>query len=283
MAPRRRALTRRSATDEVLLAPASRRLVSRALRATWAGPRTRGGRMGRLPRVRGASRGAIDRPRHRGWGRRHPRGAAPARCRVGDEPRAVVTATTTTPGRWWSATGCRAGSRGGPLDIARSPEAVAPADVVVLHRVVCCYPDHVALLTAAGEHARPCSSSATRRATSPPACCCGWRTRGTGCAGVSSGPTATTRPRWWRWSRAPGCARSCGTGGRCGARSGSSGPQSPGEWGSTATPRGPVLVGAALYAAGLPERLRPRPSLTARGLRRRGATSTRLSTRRSPA
>jgi 2-polyprenyl-3-methyl-5-hydroxy-6-metoxy-1,4-benzoquinol methylase len=40
------------------------------------------------------------------------------------------------------------------LDIARAPDAVAPADVVVLHRVVCCYPDYERLLTAAGTHAR---------------------------------------------------------------------------------------------------------------------------------
>jgi magnesium-protoporphyrin O-methyltransferase len=40
------------------------------------------------------------------------------------------------------------------LDIARSPERVGPADVVVLHRVVCCYPDYQALLSAAGSHAR---------------------------------------------------------------------------------------------------------------------------------
>lgn len=40
------------------------------------------------------------------------------------------------------------------LDIARSPDDVEPADVVVLHRVVCCYPDHRALLSAAGSHAR---------------------------------------------------------------------------------------------------------------------------------
>ena len=40
------------------------------------------------------------------------------------------------------------------VDLARSPEAVEPHDVVVLHRVVCCYPDHQALLTAAAEHAR---------------------------------------------------------------------------------------------------------------------------------
>lgn len=40
------------------------------------------------------------------------------------------------------------------VDIAQMPDAVEPADVVVLHRVVCCYPDHVGLLTAAGDHAR---------------------------------------------------------------------------------------------------------------------------------
>jgi magnesium-protoporphyrin O-methyltransferase len=40
------------------------------------------------------------------------------------------------------------------LDIAAQPDAVAVADVVVLHRVVCCYPDYRRLLTAAGNHAR---------------------------------------------------------------------------------------------------------------------------------
>jgi 2-polyprenyl-3-methyl-5-hydroxy-6-metoxy-1,4-benzoquinol methylase len=39
-------------------------------------------------------------------------------------------------------------------DIAAEPEAVEPADVVVLHRVVCCYPDYQRLLGAAAEHAR---------------------------------------------------------------------------------------------------------------------------------
>ena len=39
-------------------------------------------------------------------------------------------------------------------DIAADPEGVEPADVVVLHRVVCCYPDYERLLGAAGEHAR---------------------------------------------------------------------------------------------------------------------------------
>lgn len=40
------------------------------------------------------------------------------------------------------------------LDFAVQGDRVPPADVVVLHRVVCCYPDHQALLTAAANHAR---------------------------------------------------------------------------------------------------------------------------------
>jgi 2-polyprenyl-3-methyl-5-hydroxy-6-metoxy-1,4-benzoquinol methylase len=40
------------------------------------------------------------------------------------------------------------------LDVAVSPHEVEPADVVVLHRVVCCYPDYERLLTAAADHAR---------------------------------------------------------------------------------------------------------------------------------
>jgi hypothetical protein len=39
-------------------------------------------------------------------------------------------------------------------DLAADPGAVAPADLVVLHRVVCCYPDYERLLAAAAEHAR---------------------------------------------------------------------------------------------------------------------------------
>ena len=39
-------------------------------------------------------------------------------------------------------------------DIAADPHGVEPADVVVLHRVVCCYPDYERLLGAAAEHAR---------------------------------------------------------------------------------------------------------------------------------
>ncbi|MGH8940714.1 MAG: class I SAM-dependent methyltransferase, partial [Actinomycetes bacterium] len=40
------------------------------------------------------------------------------------------------------------------LDIARLPDGVEPAGVVVLHRVVCCYADYQSLLSAAARHAR---------------------------------------------------------------------------------------------------------------------------------
>lgn len=39
-------------------------------------------------------------------------------------------------------------------DIATGPDGVEPADVIVLHRVVCCYPDYERLLGAAADHAR---------------------------------------------------------------------------------------------------------------------------------
>jgi hypothetical protein len=38
-------------------------------------------------------------------------------------------------------------------DIAVDPAGVEPVDVVVLHRVVCCYPDYERLLRAAADHA----------------------------------------------------------------------------------------------------------------------------------
>lgn len=40
------------------------------------------------------------------------------------------------------------------IDIARQPELVEAADIVVLHRVVCCYDDAERLLSAAADHAR---------------------------------------------------------------------------------------------------------------------------------
>jgi 16S rRNA G966 N2-methylase RsmD len=39
------------------------------------------------------------------------------------------------------------------VDIASSPDEVESADVVVLHRVVCCYPDYERLISAAANHA----------------------------------------------------------------------------------------------------------------------------------
>jgi SAM-dependent methyltransferase len=39
-------------------------------------------------------------------------------------------------------------------DLAQDPAAVESADLVVLHRVVCCYPDYERLLAAAADHAR---------------------------------------------------------------------------------------------------------------------------------
>lgn len=39
-------------------------------------------------------------------------------------------------------------------DIVAAPGQVEPADVVVLHRVVCCYPDYARLLGAVADHAR---------------------------------------------------------------------------------------------------------------------------------
>jgi hypothetical protein len=39
-------------------------------------------------------------------------------------------------------------------DIAAEPDGVEAADIVVLHRVVCCYPDYERLLGAAAQHAK---------------------------------------------------------------------------------------------------------------------------------
>jgi magnesium-protoporphyrin O-methyltransferase len=40
------------------------------------------------------------------------------------------------------------------VDIAAEPDAVEPADVLVAHRVVCCYPDYAGLLGTAADHTR---------------------------------------------------------------------------------------------------------------------------------
>lgn len=58
------------------------------------------------------------------------------------------------------------------LDIAREPDRVESADVVILHRVVCCYPDYQRLLSAAAQRAtralvfsHPPDNPATRAVT----------------------------------------------------------------------------------------------------------------------
>lgn len=38
-------------------------------------------------------------------------------------------------------------------DFAQNPDQTAPADIVIMHRVICCYPDSDALITAACNHA----------------------------------------------------------------------------------------------------------------------------------
>ena len=40
------------------------------------------------------------------------------------------------------------------LDIAATPDGVEAHDIVVMHRVVCCYPDYERLLTAAADYAK---------------------------------------------------------------------------------------------------------------------------------
>lgn len=58
------------------------------------------------------------------------------------------------------------------IDLAGTPDAVEPADIVVLHRVVCCYPDYERLLGAASGRAKravvfshPSYNAMTRLAT----------------------------------------------------------------------------------------------------------------------
>jgi magnesium-protoporphyrin O-methyltransferase len=40
------------------------------------------------------------------------------------------------------------------IDVAQAPNAVEPADVVVVHRVACCYADYARLLNVAAGHPR---------------------------------------------------------------------------------------------------------------------------------
>ncbi|WP_077488805.1 hypothetical protein [Sinomonas mesophila] len=77
--------------------------------------------------------------------------------------RGAATATNLELSRAYEADAARLIERAGlvgrvrrrlGVDLAAAPDAVEPADAVVLHRVVCCYPDYEALLGAAADHAR---------------------------------------------------------------------------------------------------------------------------------
>ena len=94
-------------------------------------------------------------------------------------------------------------------DIAVEPESVEPADVVVLHRVVCCYPDYERLLGAVAEHARHAVvfSYPPRNVLSR----CGSQAR-TSCFGSCAASTGRSRIRRARCSR-------CSSGAACGRRS----------------------------------------------------------------
>jgi Methyltransferase domain len=96
-------------------------------------------------------------------------------------------------------------------DLAQDPGTVAPADLVVLHRVVCCYPDYERLLAAAADHARralvfsyPPRNALTRRAR----CWRCWRSRGFG--GPTSAAVVSGRSLAWNAFHKSG-ARSTGT------------------------------------------------------------------------
>ena len=83
-------------------------------------------------------------------------------------------------------------------DIAAAPDAIEPVDIVVLHRVVCCYPDYERLLGAAGDRAQAGAGlqppapqrhlARVRRQPEPalPRCC-----------GASSAPSPIRRRRCW--------------------------------------------------------------------------------------
>ena len=82
-------------------------------------------------------------------------------------------------------------------DIATSPDEVEPADIVVLHRVVCCYPDYEKLLGAAAGHARRMLvfSHPPRNLLSP-ASVMAWTTGCVAPRATTSGTSYTRLPRW---------------------------------------------------------------------------------------
>ena len=84
------------------------------------------------------------------------------------------------------------------IDIAANPAAVKPADIVVLNRVVCCYPDYSTLLATAADHARQqvvFSYPPRNLAREPPSA------RKTCCSACSVATSARSRIRRRRCSR----------------------------------------------------------------------------------
>jgi magnesium-protoporphyrin O-methyltransferase len=73
----------------------------------------------------------------------------------------AATATNLELSTAYDENACRLAAEAGVSDrierrvqnIADDPTPVTPADVVILHRVVCCYGDYVRLLSAAADHA----------------------------------------------------------------------------------------------------------------------------------
>ncbi|MGY1833239.1 class I SAM-dependent methyltransferase [Geodermatophilus sp. SYSU D01180] len=113
-------------------------------------------------------------------------------------------------------------------DVAADPAGVEPADVVVLHRVVCCYPDHRRLLGAAADHARRDLVFSSPRATRSPGRSCSPRTRPSACAGAASGRSRTRRRQCRPSSPGTACAPPSCTADRCGASGTRPGEHGPG-------------------------------------------------------
>jgi 2-polyprenyl-3-methyl-5-hydroxy-6-metoxy-1,4-benzoquinol methylase len=82
------------------------------------------------------------------------------------------------------------------LDIAQAPDAVEPADVVVLHRVICCYPDYARLLKVAASHARTALVYSHPATTSSIACSSAPTTCTAGSAATTSARSSTRRRPW---------------------------------------------------------------------------------------
>ena len=101
-------------------------------------------------------------------------------------------------------------------DIAVDPSGVEPADVVVLHRVVCCYPDYQRLLgTAAGRARRVLVFSYPPRNILSRVVV-GAETSCSACLVVSSGRSSIRRRRCSPWSSRVASARPSDTAASCG-------------------------------------------------------------------